>query len=205
MKTSLLLTVVIVMLTGISYCQFSKDEIKAFKKAAKDVGAVGSYDVHGQSFYVTSAPVRLRDSYMFLYFDLTKVNGEIIKSNVRMKIEYNASSWLFMESISIAFGFVQDGDDTLVSTAKMSISSPTRNVNSGGSITEIAVETLNSDMYTLLKYLSLNNRFCSVRLSGSESYASYGVFGGYFTNNLDGLFVAYEDIDFSKIEIVKKK
>lgn len=179
--------------------QFTKEEIKVLKKSVKEVGAAGRYDIHNKSFHVVSGAIRLKESSMFLYFDLNKVGGNIVKSGMKIKIEYNASSWLFLDELSIAMGVMKDGDDTIRTSARIPIEKGSRNVNSNAIITEIAVENLNDEMYELLNYLSLNSRLCSVKISGEGAYVDYVVFGHAFVKNFEGIFNAHKNIDFNNL------
>lgn len=194
MKTTLFFA--FIAISSIVTGQFSKDEIKSLKKSVKAVGAAGRYDRYNHTFNVVSGAIKFSESSIFLYFEVEKSDSGYVKKDMKMKIIYNGSSWLFMDEISIAMGFMKDGDEDLRTSAIMPIGEGSRNVNSNATVTEISVEYLNKEMYDILRYLSVNKRFCTIKISGSDSYVDYGIFGTSFTKNFKGVFAAYEDLGF---------
>lgn len=177
MKT--ILTFLILSISSNLFCQFTTEDFTAIKKNLKGgffKGAGGYYDKIQKIYWIESKSYTTgstKNISMNFYFGLEKKDGKLTKLPTRVKLKYISSSWLFIDELSFSYAILKDTDNLDKASVTQTISSPVRDVLSGGTISEKIDEVLTFDMHTFIKDIIDNPRWLDCRISGDSSYEHF--------------------------------
>ena len=198
-KMKLTLSILIsIFFTFNIYSQFTKQDFKEIGSALKQYKNIqGRYDKHNNVLWIRRIDWKnsLKNTafgggLFYLYFGLKKVNGEFVKTKMRINVTYLGSNWLFIDKISFALLTLEEGDENLVQTFSMKCSNPTRTVR-GTNVEEICDMVLPKEGFEFFKQMTELKRMTTIRLSG-EKYIESAMFRKKL-NNYDQLIKAYEN------------
>lgn len=145
-------------------------------------------DNHTGRYSVLSSELIAGSGKVQFFYDVKKREGKLYRSPVYVKVIYRGENWLFIDELSCAMIEAPENNEE-IKRCKVQLKDPSRNVNSGGNINEIAVDRIPIEMIKFFKQINNNPRAITMRLSGEGKYVQY---------KLSGKKVKKETINFFK-------
>ncbi len=192
------LSIILVLFSFGGYSQFTKQDFKEIGDALKQYKNIqGRYDKPNGILWIrringlnSLQETDFGSGKFYLYYGLKKINGEFIKTKMRIRMTYLGSDWLFIDEMSFSLLTLEEGDENLVQAFSMECGDVVRNTRSGG-VEEICDEQLTKEAYDFFKQMTEIKRMTNVRLTG-EKYIEKAMFGNKLSSN-DELIKSYEN------------